>query len=324
MPDAHVLVTGGMGFIGSTVAQKCVGLGAKVTIYDALLPEFGGNPANIKEIKGKVAVVKDDIRNFEAMKKAVEGKDIIFNCAAQISHTGSMKNPFLDIDINCRGQMTLLEAARQANDSARIVFSATSSQIGKMLYEPIDEMHPEFPVDIYSANKSVGEKYHLIYNKVYGMPVSSIRISNTYGPRALIKSADVGVINYFIGLTLQGRDITLYEPGTQTRQALFVEDAADAMVMAAQNDVAIGEIFFACPTERHTLKGIAETIVKIAGKGGVKLVPWPENRKGIEIGDVFISNGKIREALGWEPKVGLEEGLQKTVKFYKERLKDYL
>jgi len=320
----EVLITGGLGFLGSNIAHKLVEKGAKVTVFDAALPEFGANPANIEEIKEKISVVKGDIRNKEAIRKAVEGKEIIFNCAAQISHTGSMKNPFLDIDINCKGQITLLEAVRLSAGNPKIVFSATSSQVGKMLYCPIDELHPEFPTDVYSANKSVGEKYHLIYNNVYGIPVVSLRLSNMYGPRALIKSAEVGVINYFIGLALQGKEITLFEPGTQNRQALFVEDAVNAMILAAENPAADGEIFFVCPSEKHKLVEIAEKIIIAAGSGSLALVPWPNERKGIEIGDVFISNKKISETLGWKTENSLEEGLRKTIDYFAKKKEAYL
>jgi len=316
----RVLITGGLGFLGSNIAHKLVEEGAEVTLFNNTVD----NLANVVEIRNNVEIIKGDIRKLEQLKEPIKDKDIVFNCAAQISHPLSMKNPFLDIDINCVGAMTVLEAARQFNDSARIVFSTTSTQVGKMLYCPIDELHPEFPTDVYAADKYAGEKYHLVYNKAYGLPTSVVRLSNMYGPRARIGSANVIVINYFIGLALQGKEITVFEPGTQTRNVLYVEDAVNAMIFAAEKEKAIGEVFFACSDEKYPIIKIAEEIISIAGKGSLKLVPWPKERKSIEIGDVDISNKKIKEVLGWSAQFSLNEGLKKTIQFYENRLEDYL
>lgn len=324
MDGQSVLITGGLGFIGSSIAHVSVGLGAKVTIYDALLPQYGGNLANVKEIRDKVTLVKGDIRDFDRLSKYVTDQDLIFNCAAQTGHIDSMRDPYLDIDINCRGMMNVLEATRRFNDNAKIVYTGTRSQIGKMRYSPMDEVHPEFPHDIHAANKSVAEKYHLIYHKAYGIPTTSIRFTNTYGPRAQTKSPTYGVLNYFIGLAVQDKTITVYEPGTQTRDCIYVDDVVDALILAAQSEATSGEVFFVASGKEVKFIDFVKILVKLAGSGRYELVPWPKERTSIEVGDISISFKKINERLGWHPKTNLETGLRKTIEFYKENIQDYL
>lgn len=324
MDDRNVLITGGLGFIGSNLAHRLVELGANVTIYDALLPRYGGNFANIEEIKDKIVDIRGDIRDFDQLKEHVKDQDIIFNCAAQVSHIESMNDPYADIDINCRGTINLLEAARRFNDDVKIVYTGTRSQVGKMEYSPIDERHPEFPTDIYSANKSVAEKYHLIYNTAYGIPTTSLRISNTYGPRAQIKQKGYGIINYFIRMAILNEVITVYEPGTQTRDCIYVDDVVDSMILAAQSDKANGEVFFVGSSKEIMFIDLVKLIIKIADSGKWKFVPWPSERKSIEVGDISLSIEKIQRLLGWRPKTSLEEGLKKTIVYYRDRIHQYL
>lgn len=324
MDGRNVLITGGLGFIGSNLTHRMVELGANVTIYDALFPQFGGNLANIKEIEGKIVDIRGDIRDFDLLKEHVKDEDVIFNCAAQVSHIESMNDPYTDIDINCRGAINLLEAARRFNDDVKIVYTGTRSQVGRMEYSPIDEKHPEFPTDIYSANKSVAEKYNLIYYKAYGIPTISLRISNTYGPRAQIIHKGYGIINYLIRMAILNEVITVYEPGTQTRDCIYVDDVVDSMILAAQSDKADGEVFFVGSGKDVTFIDLVKLIVKVAGSGQWKFVPWPSERKSIEVGDISLNIEKIQRFLGWRPKTSLEEGLRKTIEFYRERIHNYL
>jgi UDP-glucose 4-epimerase len=324
MDGQNILITGGLGFIGSTVAHRAVELGANVTIYDALLPQYGGNLANIREIEDKVVNVKGDIRDFDLLKEYVKDQDIIFNCAAQVSHIDSMSDPYTDIDINCRGTINLLEAAHRFNDDVKIIYTGTRSQVGKMEYSPIDEKHPEFPTDIYSANKSVAEKYHLIYYTAYGIPTTSLRISNAYGSRAQIKQKGYGIINYLIRMALLNEVITVYEPGTQTRDCIYVDDVINSMMLAAQSDKAVGEVFFVGSGKDIMFIDLVRLIIEIAGSGKWKFVSWPSERKSIEVGDISLNIEKINRLLGWRPKTSLEEGLQKTIEFYRDSIKDYL
>jgi UDP-glucose 4-epimerase len=322
MDDQNVLITGGLGFIGSNLAHHMVKLGANVTIYDALLPTYGGNLANIKEIKDEIVDVRADMRDFDSLKEQVKDQDVIFHCAAQVSHIESMSDPWTDIDINCRGTINLLEAARRFNDDVKIVYAGTRSQVGKMEYSPIDEKHPEFPTDIYSSNKSIAEKYHLIYHRAYGIPTTSLRISNTYGPRAQIRQKGYGIINYFIRMAILNEVITVYEPGTQTRDCIHVDDVVDAMILAAQSKKADGEVFFVGSGRDVMLIDLVKIIIKIAGNGMWKFVPWPSERKSIEVGDVALSIEKIQRVLGWYPKTTLEEGLEKTYKWIETKLRE--
>ena len=325
MRDKSVLITGGLGFIGSNIAHKCVSLGAKVTIYDACLEPYGWNFFNINEIKGDVEFIKADTRNFDILSKSVAGKDIIFDCAAQISHTISMKDPLLDIDINCKGAMNLLECARRFNDCARIVYAGTRGQIGSLKYKPADENHPTEPVDINGINKLAAEKYFMLYNKIYGIKATSIRINNTYGIRSQMRHGDYSIVNWFIRKALLNEDITIHADGSQTRDYNYVEDVADAMILAGQHPKAIGEIFMLGSGNETRFIDMLNLIVNLTGyKKKITSIQRPKDRESIEIGDFFVSFAKIRRALGWEPKTGLEDGILKTINFYRENLKEYL
>jgi UDP-glucose 4-epimerase len=324
MDDANVLITGGLGFIGSSVAHRAVDLGANVTIYDSMMPQFGGNIANINGIEDKVVTVHGDIRDFDMLKQYVKDQDFIFHCAGQVSHMDSMSNPFFDLDINCKGTLNVLEAARMVSDTAKLIFTGTRSQIGRMKYSPVDENHPEFPIDIYSANKSVSEKYHLIYYQTYGMPAVSMRLSNVFGPRAQIKQKGYGIVNYLVRMALLKETITVYEPGTQTRDFIYIDDAVDALVLAAEKSESAGEVFFVGSGKETTFVEVVKLIIKTADSGDWKLIPWPQERRAIEVGDVVLSIDKAKRVLDWCPRTSLVEGLSKTVSFYKQRMMDYL
>lgn len=324
MSQQNVLVTGGLGFIGSNLAHKLVSLGANVTIYDALLPQYGGNLANIKEIKEKIRDVRADVRDFDKLKEQIKDQDVVFNCAAQVSHIDSMSDPYSDVAINCVGTINLLEAARRFNDDVKLVYTGTRSQVGKIEYSPADEKHPEFPMDIYSANKSAAEKYHLIYYRSYGIPTTSLRISNVYGPRAQVKQKGYGITNYLVRMALLNEMITVYEPGTQKRDFIYVDDVVDSMILAAQSALANGEVFFVGSGKETAFVDMVRLIIEIAGSGRWKFVPWPPERKSIEVGDVALDLAKIQKLLKWNPKVSFEEGLKGTVEYYRERIRDYL
>lgn len=325
MQGKNVLITGGLGFIGSNIAHKCAGLNAKVTIYDACLDPYGWNFANIKEIKDKVEFIKGDIRDFNLFKKHIKNKDIIFDCAAQISHTISIKRPFLDIDINCKGPMTILECARKFNDKVKIVYAGTRGQIGRLKYKPADENHPTEPTDINGINKLAAEKYYLFYNRVYGFKTVSIRVNNTYGIRSQMKHGDYSIVNWFIRKALLNEPIIIHGDGTQTRDFNYVEDVADAMVLAAHKEKANGEIFMLGSGKETRFIDMVNLIIKFTNYGQkIRRIPRPKDRQSIEIGNFFASYRKIKKFLGWHPKTKLEDGLKKTIDFYKARSKEYL
>lgn len=324
MDGSRTLITGGLGFIGSNIAHKLVSLGAEVTILDACLDPYGWNFANIKEIKNSVKFIKGDIRDAKTMGETVRNQDYIFNCAAQVSHVDSMKNPYLDIDINCRGNITLLEACRKYNDSVKIVYAGTRGQMGALKYSPADENHVDEPTDIYGVDKWAGEKYHLIYYKAYGIRTTSLRINNTYGERHQMKHGRYGILNWFIRLALEDKELTIFGEGKQKRDYNYVQDVVDAMILAAQKEESNGKYYLLGSGEPIAFIDMAKMIVKAVGKGRVVKVPWPKERKVIEVGDFFVTYERVREELGWEPRTKLEEGLRRTVEFYKNRLGEYI
>jgi len=323
MDGQRVLITGGLGFIGSNLARQCVGLGANVSIYDCLDPRSGGNIFNAHDLKDSVEIIFNDIRSFEGLSAAIVEQDIVFNCAAYTSHPNAMKDPLIDIDVNCNGVINLLEAARRSNPTAKIVHVGTSTQIGRMRFQPVTELHPEFPVDIYSANKCVSEKYVLIYASAYNMRTTVVRLANVFGPRSNIRSSDFGFINYFIGLALQDKELTVFGKGEQLRNFTYVEDCTTALILAAQNEATNGEVFFAVGDDQCNVAQIASEITSVIG-GSVSFVEWPEDRQAIEVGDAIISNQKIKSTLNWVPRYNLKTGLSKTRDYFRNCLDQYL
>jgi UDP-glucose 4-epimerase len=319
----RILITGGLGFIGSNLAHRCTELGARVTIYDFLDPRSGGNMQNVAGIEDQVEIIANDLRNFEGVSTAIRHKDIVFNCAAYTSHPHSMTDPLTDIEVNCKGTIHVLEAARRFNPEAKIVHVGTSTQIGRMVLPEASETHPEFPQDIYSANKSASEKYTLIYASAYNLRTTVVRLANNYGPRSNIRSADFGFVNYFIGLALKNRALTVFGDGSQLRNISFVADSVEALISAALDDASRGQVFFAVADEQITVAEIARAICEHIG-GSVRFIDWPKDRAAIEIGDAVISNAKIKSVLGWTPTVSLQSGLRATKEYYASCLNRYL
>jgi UDP-glucose 4-epimerase len=319
----RVLITGGLGFIGSNLARRCVEAGALVTVYDVLDPRSGGNMYNVRAFERDIQIVLNDIRAFDGVSGVIRGQDILFNCAAYTSHPNSMKEPLIDIDVNCKGVINVLEAVRRFNRDCKVVHVGTSTQIGRMVFTPITEEHPEFPVDIYSANKSASEKYVLVYGSAYRLRTTCVRLANVFGPRSNIRSPDFGFMNYFIGLGLQGKTITVFGEGKQLRTITYVDDVVEALIAAAMSEEANGQAFFAVGDRQNSVAEIARAIADVIG-GRMQQVEWPRDREAIEIGDAIISNEKIRARLGWEALVGLTEGLEQTRDYFRPLLDHYL
>lgn len=318
-----ILIAGGLGFIGSNLAHQCLKMGAEVTLYDCMDPHSGGNLYNIKHIKNELNVYFMDILNFDQLATHIPDKDIIINCAASTSHPFSMREPWIDLDVNSRGVINILEAIRRFNPKVKMVHLGTSTQLGQLKYTPADENHPEFPTDIYSANKSVSEKYVLIYANAFGLRTSVIRLANVFGPRASVHSPEFTFNNFFIGLALQKKSITVFGDGLQMRNVIYIDDAVSAILKAVASDQTDGQTFFASGDEHFSVADIATITSEILG-GSVEFVKWPKERKAVEIGDAIITNQKAKSILDWSPKWNLRDGLLETKKYFSDCLSEYL
>jgi len=317
------LITGGLGFIGSNLAIKLVGLGAKVTIVDSMIPEYGGNLFNIEPVKDKVKINFSDIRDPYTLPYLVVNNDIIFNLAGQVSHLDSMKDPLVDLDINIKAQVYLLEAIRKYNPSAKVLYTSTRQFYGKPQYLPVDEKHPLRPVDSNGINKLAGEQYHILYNNVYGIKTIALRLTNTFGPRQYIKSARQGFIGWFINRVVCDEKIEIYGDGNQIRDITYVSDVVEALITASQTLECYGNVYN-IGGEKTSLKELVELMISIAGKGSCEFIPFPDERKKIDIGDFFGDYSKFKKDSGWKPKVSLREGLEKTIDYYNNNKKKYL
>lgn len=320
----RALVTGGLGFIGSHLAKRLVELGADVTIVDSLIPEYGGNHFNVRDIADRVQINYSDIRDPWSIRYLVQEKDYIFNLAGQVSHIDSMEDPQTDLDINCRSQLSLLEALRRHNPETVVVFAASRQQYGRPRFVPVTEEHPLVPVDVNGINLIAGEGYHLLYNNVHGVRAVSLRLTNTYGPHLLMKHGRQGFITVFIRRALEGEGLQVFGDGSQLRDFTYVSDAVDAFLVAAVSEAAYGRPFNVGGTAPVPLLEVAELCQRLAGKGGtVEAVPWPPERKKIDIGSIYVDHSAFTAATGWEPKVGLEEGLRETLAFYEQHGEHY-
>ena len=321
--NARVLITGGAGFIGSSLARELVHLGAKVTIVDSLIPSYGGNLANISDIRDQVWLNVSDVRDPHAMKHLIQGQDYLFNMAGQTSHVDSMSDPYTDLDINVKAQMTILEAARKHNPGIRIVFASTRQLYGRPRYLPVDEKHPTIPVDVNGINKLAGEWYHLLYSEVYGIHCSCLRLTNTYGPGMRVKDARQTFLGIWIKLILTGQTIKVFGDGKQRRDFNYVNDVVSAFLLAATKDEAVGMVINLGSDEVINLCDLAEKMIEINGGGEWEVVPFPSERKAIDIGDYYSDWTRARELLGWLPKIGLDEGLSETLEYYRKNGSNY-
>jgi dTDP-glucose 4,6-dehydratase/UDP-glucose 4-epimerase len=312
-----------LGFIGSSLARRLVGQGAKVTLIDSLIPAYGGNLFNVEDIKDRLTINISDVRDTHAISYLVQGKDFLFNLAGQTSHQDSMENPFTDLEINATSQLAILEACRKHNPGIRLIFASTRQLYGRPEYLPVDEAHPIRPVDVNGINKLAGEWYHLLYNNVYGIRACALRLTNTYGPGMRVKDARQTFLGIWIRSLLEGTPIKVFGDGRQLRDFNFVEDAVDAFLSAALDPKAEGQVFNLGGSEPVDLKSLAEMLIGLHGSGRYEIIPFPPERKAIDIGDYYSDYGKIKRELGWEPKVGLAEGLGKSLAYFRRHREHY-
>jgi len=319
----RVLITGGVGFIGSNLARELVDAGARVVLVDSLAPEFGGNLANIEDLESRVSVNISDVRDPHSLPAILRGQDLVFNLAGQTSHLDSMQDPFTDLEINCRSQLAILEACRWHNPDVKIVFAGTRQIYGRPRYLPVDEEHPVAPVDVNGINKAAGEWYHLLYGEVYGTRVAVLRLTNTYGPRMRVKDARQTFLGVWLMALVRGEEFEIWGDGRQHRDFTYVDDAVRAFLLAAARDDANGEVFNVGGHEPLSLLELAELLVEVNGGGSYRVVPFPPDRKAIDIGDYSADFAKIRDRLGWEPRVPLRDGLERTLAYYRKHGERY-
>ena len=319
----RVLVTGGLGFIGSNLCRALADLGAQVTAVDSLLPDYGGNLFNLSGYEERVRINIADVRGH-GMEFLVRGQEVLFNLAGQVSHLDSMDDPVTDLEINCTSQLRVLEAVRKGNPELKVVYAGTRQVYGRPLYRPVDEKHLLQPVDVNGINKISGEFYHLVYHQVYGIRASSLRLTNTYGPRQLIRHNRQGFVGWFIRKAAFGEEIQIFGDGSQKRDFNHVDDVVDAFLRAGAADRSDGEVFNLGDQTAVPLLDLVKLLVDVAGSGSYTLVPFPPERKRIDIGDFHADISKIREVLGWRPRRSLREGLGETVRYYRDHRDHYL
>jgi UDP-glucose 4-epimerase len=318
-----VMVTGGLGFIGSNLVRQLADAGADVLIVDSLFPDYGGNRFNIQGLEDRVHVNISDVRDRTSMEALVRDREVIFNLAGQVSHIDSMRDPHTDLEINCRAQLSMLEACRKFNPAVRVVYAGTRQVYGRPDRLPVDESHLVRPADINGVNKAAGEYYHLLYNNVFGVRACSLRLTNVYGPRQLIRHNRQGFIGWFIRLAIEGKEIQVFGDGTQLRDFVFVDDAADAFMRAGATDACAGEVFNVGGDEPVSHKQLVALLLDVAGSGSVRFVEWPEEKKRIDIGSFYTDSSKFRHTVGWQPQVDLRTGLERTIAFYRANMDAY-
>ncbi|MCJ7596558.1 MAG: GDP-mannose 4,6-dehydratase [Desulfobacterales bacterium] len=322
--EKKVLITGGLGFIGSNLARRLADLGARVTAVDSLIPEYGGNLFNLSGYEDHIKINIADIRDEFSMAHLVKNQDYLFNLAGQTSHIDSMQNPFVDLDINCRSQLFILEACRKHNPTIKIVYASTRQVYGRPDFLPVHEAHPLHPTDVNGVNKMAGEWYHVLYYNVYGIRSCALRLTNTYGPRMRIKDARQTFLGIWIRYLIEDKPIEVWGNGRQIRDFNYVDDVVTALLMTGLSEEVNGQIYNLGSPEHINLEELAALMVRVHGRGSYLVVPFPKDRQPIDIGDYFADFNKIRLALEWGPATGLEEGLSKTFQYYYRHVDHYL
>jgi UDP-glucose 4-epimerase len=321
--DSRVLITGGAGMIGSTIARLLVEQGAEVTVVDAMLPTYGGNRFNLNGIMDKIVFVKGDIRNLDRVKQWVDGADYVFSLAAQVSYVDSNNDPLLDLDINCRGHLNLLLALSQINRQAKVVFTSSRFVYGSIDYNPVDEGHDFNCLSIYGIHKLAGEKYYRFYHDAHGLDTVSVRITNPYGPRQQMKHSKYGIVNWFIRLALEGKPLTVFGKGQQKRDYIFVEDLAEGILSVALAPGTAGQVYNLGTGVGTPFIDMVNLVAKTIPGTEVQYLPWPQDRFFVETGDFIADISKITAATDWAPRTSLQEGIEKTVAYYQEHPAQY-
>lgn len=319
----RVLITGGLGFIGSNLARRLVELGANVTVVDSLIPDYGGNLYNVAPIRDRIQINVSDVRDTHSLRHLVLDKQFLFNLAGQTSHLDSMTNPMPDLEINCQAQLSILETCRAHNPGLKIVFASTRQIYGRPSQLPVAETHPLSPVDVNGINKMAGERYHLLYNDVYGIPATALRLTNTIGPRMRIKDARQTFVGLWVRQLLEGKPISVWG-GKQLRDFTDVEDAVDAFLVAAASSATNGQVYNLGGSEVIDLAALANLMIEVNGCGQYQINEFPAERRAIDVGDYYADFSKIRRELGWQPKRTLRETIETTLRYFRDALPHYV
>lgn len=320
---ARVLITGGLGFIGSNLAIRLVKAGARVTLVDAMIPAYGGNRFNIRPIRDRVTVNFGDICDRHALDWLVRGQDYVFHLAGQVSHVMSMTDPFPDIEYNIKGTLVVLEALRRHNPRAKIIFTGTRGQYGPATHLPVNELAPTNPKAIYEISNLTAEKIIQVYHEIHGIPAVMLRLTNIYGPRAQMKHSQYGVVNWFVRLALDGMPIKVFGDGQIKRDFLYVDDCVNALLRCATCERAVGQIFNVGVDRPTTFLQLAETLTALCAGSRWEFAPFSPERRAQEPGHFYSDITKIRTVVGWEPVTPLEEGLRHTLDYYRAHRAHY-
>ena len=322
--NQKVLITGGMGFIGSNLARRLIKYDNQVTVADSLIPEYGGNFRNLYDLQDQVTINLSDVRDPFSINELIKDQNYLFNLAGQTSHLDSMENPFTDLDINAKAQLSILEACRKNNPDIRIVFASTRQIYGKPQYLPVDEKHALHPADVNGVNKIAGESYHILYNEVYGIPSSVLRLTNTYGPRMRIKDARQTFLGIWIRNLLEGKPIQIFGDGKQRRDYNFVEDVIDALLIGATRTEAVGKVYNLGSPDPLSLEDTAKVMCKLTHGSAYEFVSFPKDRQAIDVGDFSCDYSSFASSFGWEPRVSFEDGILRSFEYFKQEIDHYL
>jgi UDP-glucose 4-epimerase len=319
----NILITGGLGFLGSSLSHRLAEYGANITIIDNLNPLYGGNTFNIKEISGKIKIVINDIRNLEIIMPLVEAADIIFHMAAQVSYIDSLSIPYEDLDLNAKATLIILEACRKLSPKTKIIFSSSRMVYGKVEQSLITEKSSTNPLSLYGIHKLTSEKYLLMYYKDFGIPTTILRLTNPYGPRQQIKHSKYSLIGWFIRQAIEGKVIKIFGAGTQQRDYIFVDDIVTAMLKCAETPDAVGEVINVGSGVSTRFCDMVKAVISCVNNGKIEFISWPDNYEKIETGDIFIDISKLKEITSWQPTFTLEEGINRTYEYYRNWLNYY-
>lgn len=323
LKNKKILVTGGLGFVGSNLAIKLASLGADVLIVDNMLPRQGGNLFNIEPVKDKVKVNISDIRNPTSMNHLVKGMDYIYHIAGQVNHVDSVKDPLNDLSINVEGTLVLMEALRMNNPSAHVIFTGTRGEYGTSLSLPVAENHAINPIGIYAITNFAAERIVLTYHNLHHIKSVCLRITNTFGPRHQMAHDEYGVFNWFIRKAMDNEVIPIFGDGRILRDYLYIDDLVDSLIAIALSDKAYGDVYNVGSGIPLSFIDLAEKIIKIAGSGKVDHTEFTTERKALEPGDYYADITRIKNVLGWQPVISLDDGIRKTIQFYKKYKEHY-